>query len=198
MTRVLLLCAAAAAFSQVNKAPKKASMFPTRETPPTAVLAAQLSALQRRDIAGAFALFSRARKLQITETAAVDRRQTAIPLDVVLRKLEDALDESCPGLLGHERCEVLSSLALSEYDGVHLPKWRCRVRVLGEGGAARSYQFHLTRQSDPPPPTIDFDEKYDKCRDIDGFEGCWFVWRIEPEDGGLEVAAAPTPELVPA
>lgn len=147
-----------------------------------------------------------------------DVRQAYPPREIILEKLEGALRESCPGLVGHDRSEVLSGLAISEhqpartskfngrhlaelgrrrYDGVHLPQWRCRVRVACAGGT-RSYTFHLTRQSDPPPPTIDFDERFDTGRDIDGFEGCWFVARIVPEDGGARVEAPAPLELVPA
>ena len=117
--------------------------------------------------------------------------------EAVLGKLEIALRESCPGLLGHDRYEISSSLAIREYDGVHLPQWRCRVRCR-TGSRTRAFIFHCTRQSDPPPPTIDFDDRFDKSRLIDGFEGCWFVWKIEPDEGGVAVAAPAPARLVPA
>ena len=113
------------------------------------------------------------------------------------KALEIALRESCPGLLGHDRYEISSSLAIREYDGVHLPQWRCRVRCQ-TGSRTRAFIFHCTRQSDPPPPTIDFDDRFDKSRLIDGFEGCWFVWKIEPDEGGVAVAAPAPARLVPA
>jgi len=194
-TIVLLVAAGRAVQFSTRAAPPR---FPRRETPPADVVAAQLDAFSSPpNIGRAYDLFSRARRLAITEAAMDDVRQAYPPREIILEKLEGALRESCPGLVGHDRSEVLSGLAISEYDGVHLPQWRCRVRVACAGGT-RSYTFHLTRQSDPPPPTIDFDERFDTGRDIDGFEGCWFVARIVPEDGGARVEAPAPLELVPA
>ena len=51
----------------------------------------------------------------------------------------------------------------------------------------------------PPPPTIEFDTRFDKSRAIDGNEACWFVWKIEPDEGGLAAVVEPAPaRLVPA
>ena len=108
----------------------KALKFPSRATPPAHVVSAQLDALRRNDIAKTYDLFSRARRLAIDEAARGDARHYEVSREVVLQKLEMALRESCPGLLGHDRYEISSSLAIREYDGVHLPQWRCRVRCL--------------------------------------------------------------------
>ena len=172
--------------------------FPTRSTPPADVLSAQLEALQRADMARAYDLFSRAARLAIDEAACADVRQSSVSSDARLRTLERSLRESCPGIIGHDRCDILASLAVSEYDGRRLPQWRCRVRVL-TGGATKCFTYHLTRQSDPPPPTIDFDEALDGARAIDGYEGCWFVWKIVPDEPVLQrvAAAQPAPQLLP-
>ena len=175
----------------------QALKFPSRATPPAHVVSAQLDALRRNDIAKTYELFSRARRLAIDEAARGDARHYEVSREVVLQKLAIALRESCPGLLGHDRYEISSSLAIREYDGVHLPQWRCRVRCR-TGSRTRAFIFHCTRQSDPPPPTIDFDDRFDKSRLIDGFEGCWFVWKIEPDEGGVAVAAPAPARLVPA
>ena len=175
----------------------KAVKFPSRATPPADVVVAQLDALRRNDIAKTYELFSRARRLAIDEAARGDARHYEVSREVVLEKLAIALRESCPGLLGHDRYEISSSLAIREYDGIHLPQWRCRVRCRS-GSRTRAFIFHCTRQSDPPPPTIDFDDRFDKSRLIDGFEGCWFVWRIEPDEGGVAVVAPAPARLVPA
>ena len=180
----------------VTTAPK-AVKFPSRATPPAEIVVEQLEALRRNDVARTNELFSRARRLAIDEAARGDARHYEVSREVVLEKLEIALRESCPGLLGHDRYEISSSLAIREYDGIHLPQWRCRVRCR-TGSRTRAFIFHCTRQSDPPPPTIDFDDRFDKSRLIDGFEGCWFVWRIEPERGGVAVAANAPARLVPA
>ena len=172
--------------------PAAAAQFPCRATPPPEVLAAQLAALRAGDMARTFALFSRARRLAIEESAATDARMLP-PRDVVLAKLEAGLRADCPGLVDHDDAEVLSSLAVSSYDGVRLPRWTCRARVR-RGARTRTFRFTLTRQSDPPPPTIEINEACDKSRNIDGFEGCWFVWSIAPDDGGvLAAVAAPRP-----
>ena len=81
---------------------------------------------------------------------------------------------------------------------VHLPQCRCRVRC-STGSKTRAFLFHCTRQSDPPPPTIEFDTRFDKSRAIDGNEACWFVWKIEPDEGGRAAVVEPAPaRLVPA
>ena len=176
----------------------KAVQFPSRATPPVDVVVAQLDALRQNDVARTFELFSRARRLAIEEAARSDARHFQVKRQVVLEKLETALRESCPGLLGHNRYEISSSLAISEYDGVHLPQWRCRVRC-SAGSKTRAFLFHCTRQSDPPPPTIEFDTRFEKSRAIDGNEACWFVWKIEPDEGGRAAVVEPAPaRLVPA
>ena len=184
----LILSGHAIALS-VTTAPK-AVKFPSRATPPADVVAAQLDALRRNDVARTYELFSRARRLAIDEAARGDARHYEVSREVVLEKLEIALRESCPGLLGHDRYEISSSLAIREYDGVHLPQWRCRVRCR-TGSRTRAFIFHCTRQSDPPPPTIDFDDRFDKSRLIDGFEGCWFVWISDASDIFLRATASP-------
>ena len=88
------------------------------------------------------------------------------------------------GLLGHGEAEIVASLGDPEPEGGLLPKWNYRVRVDG-----RFFVFTLTRQSD-------FDGG--DPRDRDGFERCWFVWSVQPDNGGNVRAEsqAPIPEPV--
>lgn len=176
---------------------EEAAKWPTRETPPRDVLAAQLTALRDADLERIYGLFSRARRLAINESAAKDARQFP-PFDDVLKGLGRGLRASCPGLLGHDACEILSALAVSEFDGIHIPRWTCRARV-SRGSKSKTFTFTLTRQSDPPPPTIEIDERVDAgTRAIDGYEGCWFVWSIAPDGGGAPVVAAARPPVLAA
>ena len=166
---LVILSGSAIALS--TTATKETVKFPSRATPPADVVVAQLEALRQNDVARTFELSSRARRLAIEEASRSDARHFQVKREVVLEKLETALRESCPGLLGHDRYEISSSLAISEYDGVHLPQWRCRVRCC-TGSKTRAFLFHCARQSDPPPPTIEFDKRFDKSRAIDGNEAC--------------------------
>ena len=51
------------------------------------------------------------------------------PPEVVRRRVRAALDEGCPGLIGHASAEVISGLTLNGRSEGRLPRWRCRVRV---------------------------------------------------------------------
>ena len=98
--------------------------------------------------------------------------------------LADHLRRECSGLLGHRTAEVVGSLSDPSPQEGMLPTWLCRVKV----GSA-DYMFKLTRQSD-------FDGG--DPRDRDGFERCWFVWTIVPDDdrgGNVRAPSAPTPVL---
>ena len=82
--------------------------------------------------------------------------------------------------------EVSRSLGDPEPAPGLLPTWTFRVRIDG----SKYFVFRLTRQSD-------YDPKGD-VRDNDGFERCWFVWSIQPDDGGNARVEAPGPAAVPA
>ena len=62
---------------------------------------------------------------------------------------------------------------------------------------ARSLYQDLGSSGVSPPPTIEFDDRFDKFRLIDGFEGYWFVWKIEPDEGGVAVVEPAPARLVP-
>ena len=108
------------------------------------------------------------------------------------RRVRAALRESCPGLLGHSSATILSALQLEEKNKGRLPHWRCRVRVHADpetGQPGGYYAMTLVRQHDPPPPvrerstpTMAMDPR--NADRFDGFEGCWFVWSIVPDNGG--------------
>ena len=133
------------------------------------------------------------------------------PDSQIRRRVRSLLDESCPLLIGHGSSEIISGLTLngrvSENAVRTLPRWRCRVKVqtyypemydtcdggfLAAAAAAQPpsyFIFTLTRQHDPPPTAREVAagpdnwDPRDKAR-FDGFEGCWFVWSIEPERRG--------------
>ena len=193
--------------------------FPTAETPPAEVVRASLRALSAGNLTRTFELFSRARRAVIVEDGRsqggggmLDRT-----LDVEAR-VRHVLETSCPGLLFHASSEVISGLAINGRSGGRLPRWRGRVKVRTfsaemfdseDGGFLRAaaeaappayFVFTLTRQHDPPPTPRELASI--DCREtarFDGFDGCWFVWKIEPERrrGGNDDAdddAAPDPE----
>lgn len=150
--------------------------FPTRATPPADVLTAQLAALRAGDMAAAFQLFSRARRLAIRDGARRDVREFNVKQEDVYVALALMLTQSCPGLIGHNSHEVLASVGDPSPTAGRLPQHRARVRVRsGPNNAARLFTITLTRQSG-----FDGGDK----RDQDGFEHCWFVWTIHPDDGG--------------
>ena len=173
--------------------------FPTVDTRPVDVVRAQLEALRTCELPRVFALFSRARRLLITESAKRDMRESGVPRERLLARLEEMLDGDTPGLLGHESAELDAALDLGGGGGPaagrRLPRFTCRVCVDGD----RYYSFTLTRQSDPPPPSREPSSPIEDFRCIDGFEGCWFVWSIVEETGGLDVRepAELEPELTP-
>ena len=140
----------------------------TASTPPQEVLAASLDALRSEDLHVVYDLLSRARRLEIEEMSRPDVRAAATP-ERVYAALSTELSCNCPGLVGHVSAEVVASLSDPEPPRGRLPLWRCRVKVDGQ-----NFNFHLSRQSKADP-------KGDP-RDIDGFEECWFVWKIWRED----------------
>ena len=140
----------------------------TAATPPDKVLAALLDALQAEDVPATFDLLSRARRMEIEELARSDMRATATPQRVHSTLLTD-LTCNCPGLLGHEHAEVVASLGDPEPPRGRLAMWWYRLNVDG-----RKFAFQLSRQSKADP-------KGDP-RDMDGFEECWFAWKIWLED----------------
>ena len=164
--------------------------FPTSATPPLDVAMAQLDALRDADIEKVYSLFSRARRAIFADYG---RAQSCPPPPRVLhRRVRAALRESCPGLLGHSSATILSALQLEEKNKGRLPHWRCRVRVHADpetGQPGGYYAMTLVRQHDPPPPvrerstpTMAMDPR--NADRFDGFEGCWFVWSIVPDNGG--------------
>ena len=169
--------------------------FPVPETPPSEVLTAQLDALKGGDIPRVFKLFSRARRLAIEENSRRDVREFNVNPERVHAEVASMLVADCPGLLGHREAEVVASLGDPEPQKGLLPRWVFRVKVDGIRSGTRGYDdvtryfvFILTRQSD-------FDGG--DPRDKDGFERCWFVWSIRPDNGGGN-ARVETPELVPS
>ncbi|KAL1530163.1 hypothetical protein AB1Y20_001079 [Prymnesium parvum] len=144
--------------------------FPTPQTQPAEVVLAQLKALRKANIPQTYHLFSRARRLEIDEGARRDMREKVRP-ERAYAVLVEMLTRDCPGLVGHRSSEIVGSLGDPEPQQGLLPKWVYRVNV----DDTRHFVFTLTRQS-----------RYDggDPRDYDGFEGCWFVWTITPEDDG--------------
>lgn len=120
--------------------------FPTRSTPPLEVMNAQLEALQRGDMAGVFRLFSHARRLAIEDGARRDVREFNVQEGAVYAALASMLASSCPGLVAHDRPEVIASFGDPDATSPgRLPTWICRVRVrCGETGVARLFTFTLT------------------------------------------------------
>lgn len=88
--------------------------FPTADTPPEEVVAAQLQALSDGNLTKVFSLFSRARRTIIVETGRAQGGggQLMPPPEVVRRRVRAVLDEACPGLIGHAGAEVSSGLTL--------------------------------------------------------------------------------------
>ena len=144
--------------------------FPTASTMPSAVLAAQLEALRAADIPRTYRLMSRARRFLIEEGAQRDMRET-VSVERVHEGLAASLEDDCPGLLSHRSAEIVASLADPNPRRGLLPTHNFRVRIDG----VRNFVFTLTCQSG-----------YDggDARDCDGYEGCWLVWKIRPDDGG--------------
>ena len=153
----LILSGHAIALS-VTTAPK-AVKFPSRATPPADVVVAQLDALRRNDVARTYELFSRARRLAIDEAARGDARHYEVSREVVLQKLEIALRESCPGLLGHDRSEICPVPLSAPGTGSWLPAGlpACRKasrrprRAQGSGVCARVLRAHRIRLAREAP-----------------------------------------------
>ena len=162
----LMLSQRAAAY---QTPPPPSVRFPTPATHPMEVTLAQLNALRTRNMPRTFGLFSRARRLQIEDDARRDMREKIGPEDVH-EALIKMLRRECPGLVGHSSAEIVNSLGDPEPARGLLPKWTLRVKV---DGGERHFLFTLTRQSD-------FDGG--DPRDKDGFEKCWLVWNIAPDD----------------
>ena len=89
--------------------------FPTADTPPEEVVAAQLQALSDGNLTKVFSLFSRARRTVIVETGRAQGGggQLMPPPEVVRKRVRAVLDETCPGLIGHAGAEVISGLTLN-------------------------------------------------------------------------------------
>lgn len=148
----------------------KEKRFPTPRTQPVEVVEAQLCALQSVNIPRTFQLFSRARRLEIEEVTRRDMREKVRP-ERVYSTLVEMLTRECPGLVGHQSSKIVGSLGDPNPRKGLLPKWVYRVNV----DDSHHFVFTLTRQS-----------RYDggDPRDCDGFESCWFIWSITPEDDG--------------
>lgn len=172
--------------------------FPTADTAPSEVVDAQLRALRALDIPQIFTLFSRARRRIFEDHGRA--QSCPPPRDVLYQRVFEALETSCPGLIGHSSASILSALYLKENrdDGL-MPRWCCRVQI---APGDRTYTFTLTRQHDPPPPAIEattptLAQDPRNAGRFDGFEGCWLVWSIEPDgDGGSRVSPSKTPQAV--
>ena len=151
--------------------------FPAPLTTPLEVVEAQLAALRAGDMATVFRLFSRARRLAIQDGARRDVREFNLKEGAVYAALAGMLTGNCPGLVAHESHEVLASIGEPESLRApgRLPTWICRIRVRSSSGVSRLFTITLTRQSG-------FDGG--DARDQDGFEYCWFVWSIRPDDDG--------------
>ena len=102
--------------------------------------------------------------------------------DKVHATLRMMIAHNCPGLLGHRSHTVLASLGDPEPARGRLPTWVYRVKL--DGG--QTFIFKLTRQSDAAEQ---------QPFDLDGFERCWFVWSVKPDDdrGGDDDGAGITP-----
>ena len=122
---LVILSGSAIALS--TTATKETVKFPSRATPPADVVVAQLEALRQNDVARTFELSSRARRLAIEEASRSDARHFQVKREVVLEKLETALRESCPGLLGHRwkpRFRKNMSLHCETFD-TYSSHWTC-------------------------------------------------------------------------
>lgn len=183
------------------------SSWPTVDTTPEEVVAAQLQALSDYKLTRVFQLFSRARRAILTEEGRSQGGggQLDPPPIEIQRRVRRALDTTCPGLIGHGSSEIISGLTLNEEGGGRLPRWCGRVKVdtfysdmydtcdggfLAAAAAAeppRYFLFTLTRQSPAPEAASPKARRtlVPTRRDaLDGFEGCWLVWCIEPERRG--------------
>lgn len=145
--------------------------FPNQSTPPLDVLKAQLLALQEGNLNNAYHLFSRARRLQIDDSVRTDMRESARP-DRIESYLGSFLSETCPGIINHDDHRIVTSLTDPDPTPGRIPTMICRVAI---NGGSRHFTFSLTRQS-----TFDGGDP----RDNDGYERCWFVWSIKPDDDG--------------
>ena len=181
--------------------------FPTVDTTPEEVAAAQLQALSDSRLDKVYNLFSRARRAILTEDGRAQGGSGLLdppPLECQ-RRVRRALDEKCPGLIGHGSHEIISGLTLNERVDGRLPRWCCRVKVniffpgfegSDDGGFAASaanlappkyFLFTLVQQSLPPAesPKLDGDAAAPSLRRAAANgDGLWFVWSIEPERRG--------------
>lgn len=180
-----------------------AQRFPNADSTPAEVVAAQLTALSSNQLTRAFELFSPARRAIITESEAGNECPSA---SVLRKRVRDALDTRCPGLIGHASAEITSGLTLN--DG----RWRCRVKVqtfyaemydtcdggfLAAAAAAQPpayFVYTLTRQHVPRERVTQMRDEYDAERG-DG-KDLWLVWNIDPErrGGGGDADDEPTPD----
>jgi hypothetical protein len=104
------------AVDKTSTAAAASPRFPTADTPPEEVVAAQLQALSDGNLTKVFSLFSRARRTVIVETGRAQGGggQLMPPPEVVRRRVRALLDQACPGLIGHAGAEVFSGLALHD------------------------------------------------------------------------------------
>lgn len=147
------------------------TQFPTQTTTPTEVLRAQLSAFQASNMTQIYDLFSRSRRLSIQDSARRDVREFHIPQSRIHASLRTILERDCADLVGHKYARVLSVVGDPSPPKRMLKTRICRVQI--DNG--RYFVFTMTRQSpfDGGDP-----------RDNDGYEKCWFVWKIVPEAKG--------------
>jgi len=147
------------------------TQFPTQATTPADVLNAQLFAFQASNMTQTYGLFSRSRRLFIEESTRRDVRESHIPQNRINACVRSILEKNCPGLIGHKNARILSIVGDPNPPKRMLKTKMCRVQI--DNG--RYFIFTMTRQSpfDGGDP-----------RDNDGYEKCWFVWKIVMEDKG--------------
>ena len=158
------------------------SQFPSANTQPEEVVSAQLQALSEAQLIRAYKLFSPARRA-VMSGAGREAYNDLSPLDIQ-RRVRAALDDLCPGLIGHGSHEIISGLTL--HGG--LPRWRCRVKV--DVFHADMYDdcdggFLQAAAAAQPPLYFVFtlmQQSSSVCASEDA--PCWFVWSIEPERRG--------------
>jgi hypothetical protein len=190
---------------QEKTQPVENERFPTCEDNPKEVVAAQLKALRDRSMSRIYPLFSRALRSHFEEAGRAQGGGSALkpPTEFLYKRTENYLEQTCPGLLGNERFEVLSVFELERGKKGRLPMVSCTAVVqAADDSPARMFFFTLTKQRDTPAesdkPPSPFDER--NSARFDGFEGCWLIQSITAggeADGDVNVknSGGVTPSL---
>jgi len=187
----------ARAKTHLSSVERTAPLFPTPDTPPAEVVEAQLEAFRERDLAEVFRLYSRARRMLLKEGLSHKDKtpgmREGIPSARLLSALEAELERDCPGLLGHGDSQVLAAFSDPMPTRGLIPTVLTRVRVDGV-----VYVFTLTRQSASDGMVrADGERRFaGQGSEDDGFELCWFVWKIRRESGGSEAATPVDPKVL--